>query len=351
VNYEVLINAGADVNAIIMGERSALGFACNIACCDAPLEFLLKCGADPLLPAYEGETALHVAAAGGHLNKCRLLIEADQHTLEMRDWDGRNPLCAAVLAGHPKIVQLFESSGADMHTRDNEGNTLLHFASDCPDTLAVLLHLLLTTGLRPNVSDNQGETPLHVAASAGNKAAVQLLLRYGADPAAVANDGFTTVLLTAVKSGRADVVRLLLDSGLGPEALAASKTHKEGITPLMVACAKNNPAVTRLLLERGRCQRRPQRRLCAVYSCVDGQRGRGEAVHGAAARGWCRRARSDSRGHNSVAYCCREQVAACAAVAARARQRCCRSHRRLICAVQLLRPDDAADAVPARRAR
>jgi ankyrin repeat protein len=245
-----------------------LGLACNIKCCDAPLEFLLQNGANPLLPAYEGETALHVAADRGRLSKCRLLIEAEKRTLEMRDCDGRDPLCIAVLAGHSDIVQLFEDSGADIHTRDKVGTTLLHCAAESPETrLAVLLHLLLSTGLRPNVANNEGVTPLHLAA-AGNKAAVQLLLKHGADPAAVANDGYTTVLLAAVKSGRADLVKLLLDSGLGLEALAASKAYKEGITPLMVACAKNNPAVTRLLLERGADVNEGRSAGCVLYTAA-----------------------------------------------------------------------------------
>jgi ankyrin repeat protein len=247
-NYEVLIEAGADLNAICMGERSALGFACNIRCCDAPFKFLLRSGADPRLPAYEDETALHIAAEHGHTERCRLLIKASKHTLEMRDSEGRNPLCVAVIAGHSDVVQLFEDCGADIRTRDNAGNTLLHYASECPETrLAVLLHLLLSSGLRPNVANDDGVTPLAMAARAGNKAAVQLLLKYGADSAAVAHDG-TAVLHQAVKSGRADLVALLLNI-LGPEALEASSP--DCATPFMLAAGREHLAVMKLLLERG----------------------------------------------------------------------------------------------------
>lgn len=96
-----------------------------------------------------------------------------------------------------------------------------------------------------DASDLVGATALHSAAWGGHRAAVELLLRCGAN-ANLADCTGTTPLHLAVAGGQADIVREILDKGADPNAAESS-----GITPLEIADHKANTRIIRLLIEHG----------------------------------------------------------------------------------------------------
>ena len=112
----------------------------------------------------------------------------------------------------------------------------------CGDLALLASHL--REGTPVNVQAPDGTTPLMVAALHGTPAALELLLRHGADPNAVNKDG-ASALLYAV--GDLHKVRLLLDGGA-----QANVRSTLGNTPLIAAASHDdNLSVVKLLLEQG----------------------------------------------------------------------------------------------------
>ena len=103
--------------------------------------------------------------------------------------------------------------------------------------LACLLALTLTAGLN--------ETRLADALKAGDRKAVQTLLKQGADVNAAGPDG-TTALHWAVRGDDLDTVQLLLRAGANPKT-----TNRNGVTPLSLAASNGNAAITEALLKAG----------------------------------------------------------------------------------------------------
>ncbi|KAI1824958.1 ankyrin repeat-containing domain protein [Xylaria intraflava] len=84
-----------------------------------------------------------------------------------------------------------------------------------------------------NDLDVLGYSPLHYAAQYGQKDAVSLLLRSGAQANIVTNDGLnSTALHLASKIGRLEVARILVDHGADHRVC-----DSEGYNPLQLACA------------------------------------------------------------------------------------------------------------------
>jgi ankyrin repeat protein/mono/diheme cytochrome c family protein len=120
------------------------------------------------------------------------------------------------------------------------------------DTLPEAVHRADAAGLRSllasrpdlNSRDEDGNTALHWAARHGNARLVKELLERGS-PATVTNHVGATPLLYAV--GNVDSVRMLLDSGA-----EVNRASKFGTTPLIAAARyPQSSAVVRLLLDRG----------------------------------------------------------------------------------------------------
>jgi ankyrin repeat protein len=101
----------------------------------------------------------------------------------MQDCDPEFPSCAIINAsyrGDIKIMQELLAAGVDKDVRDALGATALHEAMLQPNIQVV--DLLLKNGFDPNaIATRNGYTPLHFAVAANNIAAARLLLRYGAD--------------------------------------------------------------------------------------------------------------------------------------------------------------------------
>ncbi len=96
---------------------------------------------------------------------------------------------------------------------------------------------------------------LRRAVNKGNAAAVQQLLRAGANPETKNPQGFTAIMLAA-ELGFSDVMQVLIEAGAD-----VNRTSKigglggpfNGVTPLMAACcdSKGKVAPVRLLIEKG----------------------------------------------------------------------------------------------------
>lgn len=132
------------------------------------------------------------------------------------DSTGRTPLMWAVYTNfnNPQLslskdadrayyVQaLLNAPGVNIHAKDQDGFTALHWAawSGMPHSVA----LLAKAGLDVNEKEANGYTPLMLAAMRGDDAVVKVLLQLGADTAAVNADGKTATQLAEEKGAAYD---------------------------------------------------------------------------------------------------------------------------------------------------
>ncbi|KAM7096167.1 BRCA1-associated RING domain protein 1 isoform 3-T3 [Ciconia maguari] len=119
--------------------------------------------------------------------------------------------------GMPHSPSVLKSPGGNTIARRNyKGETLLHVASIKGDLAAV--EQLLKNGADPNVKDNAGWTPLHEACNHGHKEVVELLLQYKAlvNTTGYQND---SPLHDAAKNGHVSIVELLLLHGASRDAV------------------------------------------------------------------------------------------------------------------------------------
>uniref|UniRef100_A0A8C3NGH6 Uncharacterized protein n=1 Tax=Geospiza parvula TaxID=87175 RepID=A0A8C3NGH6_GEOPR len=117
----------------------------------------------------------------------------------------------------PLSPSVVKSPGVNTIARRNyKGETLLHVASIKGDLAAV--EELLKNGADPNVKDNAGWTPLHEACNHGHREVVELLLRHRAlvNTTGYQND---SPLHDAARNGHLAVVELLLLHGASRHAV------------------------------------------------------------------------------------------------------------------------------------
>jgi uncharacterized protein len=106
----------------------------------------------------------------------------------MVDSTGKAAMVYAVARGFPKVVRVLLDHGVDVNARyGNELTALMWTAGYSSEAgtedIVETLNLLLDHGARINDQDDRGRTALMIAAELGHGAAVDLLIRRGADMA------------------------------------------------------------------------------------------------------------------------------------------------------------------------
>ncbi len=115
------------------------------------------------------------------------------------------------------------------------GRNALHMATyglpepSSDEKIAESVQLLLNAGFDPMSRDNFGQTPLHYAVRNGNKIALNLLLNAGADPNAVDSEYSNTPLHLAATLKANNMIRRLVTAGGDP-----NKTRKNGENSIQV---------------------------------------------------------------------------------------------------------------------
>ena len=168
---------------------------------------------------------LHYAASCEPLKIVSCLVDAG-FPIEEKDHDGLTPLAHAIKGGRVKMATHLVGLGADIKTKDNFGNSLVHLAQG--NSLNKVLQWLICQGLTMAEVNERGETPLFSAVLAGaySKEAIKAYLQNGADLSTKDKQGNT--LLHVCKSDR--LAQFLVDEGL-----PVNDENLAGLTPLQVA--------------------------------------------------------------------------------------------------------------------
>ena len=168
----LLIDAGADIEAKDDHEWSPLHMACEAGKI-ANVKMLVKAGAEVFVTNDDGDTCLILATYHGHTDSVRYIVGLREVDLNHKGFNDLTALQNAVDKEHPDVVQLLIDAGADIETKDEEGQSPLHWASRS-GSLAIV-KMLVEAGAGVCVTDNEGRTCLTLAGANGHTEIVRYL--------------------------------------------------------------------------------------------------------------------------------------------------------------------------------
>ena len=186
------------------------------------LQHLYDDNADLSKGDYDNRTPMHLAAAEGHLEVVRFLLDNEISANHHDRWGG-TPLDDAELGNHTDVIELLKQHGAEPGNsqHDDSESIATEQAAQYGDTDAVVellwaaaendidnLRRCLAKGIPVSAADYDGRTALHLAASDGQVDAVKYLLAHD-HPILVRDRWNATPLDDARRENRDDVVELL----------------------------------------------------------------------------------------------------------------------------------------------
>jgi ankyrin repeat protein len=219
----LLLDNGADVNAVAKSGYSALMVASSYGGNAGAIRLLLRDGArldpDPAVKVLSNRTALMQAVISGDLENVKALIaggaDIQRTSLVFGGYSAR-PLVIAVFLNDLPTVGYLAARGAALNEADQDGVTVLDRAAMFGR--ADMVALLGSLGGNPNTVDKRGMTPLIWASTVefGNAETVSRLLAAGARADLAGKDGVTP-LTQPEKYGLVDVQTLLRANAKGPK--------------------------------------------------------------------------------------------------------------------------------------
>ena len=148
----------------------------------------------------DGYAAIHLGAQNGPLGAASHILEKGRDMLNNEGRNKHTPLHLAAKGKQAAIAAFFLEEGAEYNTQDQQGRTLLHYATACPRTAKTVINTLGEVEENfINSRDHNGRTPLHHAVINGYREVVELLVEKGADINAADNFGFTPLDLARKK--------------------------------------------------------------------------------------------------------------------------------------------------------
>ena len=187
-----------------------------------------------------GETALHRAVEGGHLEIIHLLIKAGCK-VDVVNKVGETVLHRAVEGGHLEIVHLLIKAGCNVDAVNVYGMTALMIASIYK---IEIVKLLISAGCNVNIVNKVDETALHIAVEGGHLEIIHLLIKAGCNVDAVNVYGMTALMIASIY--KIEIVKLLISAGCNVNVV-----NKVGETALHKAVEEGHLELVHLFIKAG----------------------------------------------------------------------------------------------------
>ncbi|XP_023943012.2 ankyrin-3-like [Bicyclus anynana] len=217
--------------------RTALHYAAEQGHCGI-VRLILDAGCKVDITAGDGLTSLHIAAMRNHAEIVKQLLAAGSH-VNYKTHEKMTPLHFAASRGFLELVKILASNGAYLEARDTSERTALYLAAGRGHVDVV--QYLISVGANVNGEEIHGYTPLCEAVWQRYTQVVEVLLLSGAR---VTHSH--KLLHNAIIQRQEDIVRMLANLGGG-----INLHNDNGDTPLLLSARLAQPAVARILLEKG----------------------------------------------------------------------------------------------------
>ncbi|KAL9928422.1 uncharacterized protein ACN427_005851 isoform 1-T1 [Glossina fuscipes fuscipes] len=164
----------------------------------------------------------------------------DPHTMDAMSM---TPLHYAAACGHLECVRLLLEHGAAVNTTDSKGYTPLHVGCEYSE----VTRLLLKFGANVNSKTfNTGDAPLHLALRNRCPKVAKIMLQTERVHINETNDNAQTYLMSAIAHEQHDIAKELIQRGA-----RLNLQDNEGYTALYYAVVQNNISLASSLLEQG----------------------------------------------------------------------------------------------------
>lgn len=245
---------------------------------EAALHHFLQSGISTDDTEGSGIPLLCIAAACGHFEIAKILLEAGAATNACSKDKGESALHIATRRNHHDIIDLLLLHQVNPEVKTvHTGETALHYAAAGSGSLALVMKLL-KFGAKYDVQNSEGQTPAAVALQACNLHAAVAIINMArgkrshlakekdmllqhvqktkerssltndliADVFAATCDPDSTVLVEAIKKNDSGLVEMFLDKGADPHRATA-----DGLLPIFVAVKFADLCVVKLLVKHG----------------------------------------------------------------------------------------------------
>ena len=214
---QLLLDAGADINALNRDKQSMLSIAISRKLPKETIAFLLKNNIDPNTKDKDGTAPIHFAIKNNDLELFSMLLTSDKLDKELKpNSPNITNICYSLSQENYQMVELLLQKGAKWDCEYSTYPTLVHYAVS--DNDPKLWELLIKYKADLNAQDKGGNTPMHYACKFGNIDAAKMLLEKGVTPDTKDNFGRRPIDMASYK-GYFDIVQLLKTG----ESTASSK--------------------------------------------------------------------------------------------------------------------------------
>ncbi|XP_048251521.1 serine/threonine-protein phosphatase 6 regulatory ankyrin repeat subunit A-like [Haliotis rufescens] len=241
---EHLLSSGMfDINAVNRDRRTPLleaAFSGHADIC----QHLIVVGADVHRQDYDGNDVVLVAAQTRNLQLAECVLSVKKRVDFVQDKHGKTAAMFAAESGDADMFTLM-SKGCDLSVKDDEKNSILHFACT-GGNVDIVESIFAQNKANFNGRNISQETPVIRAALNGHKAVFDLLVSKGCD-LTVTDEYGDNILHVACDGGNAQIVEYLVSHNI----VDINSADYVDRTPVMLAVLKGHKAVFDLLVRKG----------------------------------------------------------------------------------------------------
>ena len=197
----------------------------------------------------DGFAAIHLAAAKGHVDCVKMLIQkGGAEHMNYKSDDRYTAFLIAAQIGHSNVINGLLELGADVDSKLDDGTSALMLAAYTGQEEA--METLLKAGASLHSKKQDGLNALLMAASQGQSKTFGALVKAGASVIAKQRSGMTALMLSA-ESGCAECIRTIAAQNNSKVEWNGKIPGDAGYTPLHLAAYNNDVESVNALLDAG----------------------------------------------------------------------------------------------------